>query len=116
MASLDRPLPDEPLMTAKVAAGKLGMSVKSMMKHVREGRLRFINIGTVDRKAYRFTTYNLTTFIEKQKTTETPECQSTKALKAHFTGTISKSTVVAFSVYQSQKQKRRGRRRARFEG
>lgn len=42
----DRPLPDEPLFTPKEAAAKLNMSVKTLMEHVRTGRLRFIDIGS----------------------------------------------------------------------
>lgn len=74
-----RPLPDEPLFTPKEAAAKLNMSVKTLMSHVKEGRLRFINIGTQTRKVHRFTPYNLQTFIENQKIRETPKCQSISA-------------------------------------
>ena len=69
---MNRPLPAEPLITPATAAGKLGLSVKTLMAHVEAGRLRFINMGTETRKMHRFTTYNLQTFIEKQKVKETP--------------------------------------------
>jgi predicted site-specific integrase-resolvase len=61
-----RPL-REPLMTPRVAAAKLGMSVKTLMSHISRGQLRFINIGTKTRKVHRFTSYNLETVIENQK-------------------------------------------------
>lgn len=73
-----RPLPAEPLMTPKEVAAKLGVSVKTLLAHVAAGRLRFINIGTMHRKVRRFTTYNLTTFLEKQKIKEQP-CPSSSA-------------------------------------
>jgi hypothetical protein len=55
----DRALPDEPLFTPKEAAAKLGMSVKTLMLHVREGRT-----GTKTRNQHRLATYNLQTFVE----------------------------------------------------
>ncbi len=73
-----RPLPAEPLMTACEAAGKLGMSVKTLKAHVASGQLRLINIGTATRKRHRFTTYNLTTFIEKRKVTR-PQGEGTRS-------------------------------------
>ncbi|GAB1581722.1 helix-turn-helix domain-containing protein [Phyllobacterium phragmitis] len=99
----DRPLPSEPLMTAKEAAAKLNMSLKTLMKHVNEGRLRFINIGIGGRRQLRFTPYNLQTFLENQKVREVPKCPSTKAPKALSTSTTFKSTVVAFSALPKPK-------------
>jgi hypothetical protein len=75
---INRPLPDKPLFTAQEAATKLNMSIKTLMSHIHAGRLRFINIGSGGvRKRYRFTTYNLQTFIEDQKVREVLKCQST---------------------------------------
>ena len=48
-----RPLPDEPLFTLKEAAAKLKMSEKALMRHVRDRRIRFINLGTETRTAVR---------------------------------------------------------------
>jgi hypothetical protein len=76
---MTRPLPAEPLFTPKAAALQLGLSVKTIMAHVAAGRLRFSNIGTMQRKVHRFTSYNLTTFLEKQKIKEQP-CPSSSAL------------------------------------
>ena len=55
------------------------MSVKTLMSHIQEGRLRFINIGTKTRKVRRFTPKKFQTFTENQKVRETPKCQSTSA-------------------------------------
>jgi hypothetical protein len=101
----DRPLPAEPLMTPREAAGKLGMSVKTLMAHVRSGQ-RFINIGTATRKRYRFTSYNLTTFIEKRKVRLEPPCPSSKTLEVPITGSTSGSKAVAFSALQKPKTKK----------
>jgi excisionase family DNA binding protein len=94
---VSRPLPDGPLMTPKEAAAKLGVSVKNLMGHVEAGRLRFINIGTMHRKVHRFTSYNLTTFLEKQKVRETP-CQSTSARTKKPTASTFKSGVIDFQA------------------
>jgi excisionase family DNA binding protein len=102
---VSRPLPVEPLMTTKEAAAKLGVSVKNLMAHVAAGRLRFINIGTMDRKVHRFTTYNLTTFIEKQKVTETP-CQSSSAPTPKHTATTFKSGVIDFQAIPKPETKK----------
>jgi hypothetical protein len=90
----DRPLPDEPLFDKKEAATKLNMSVKTLMEHVRTGRLRYIDVGSAGvRKRHRFTTYNLQTFIENQKVRETP-CQSTSApTKKHSAATFKSGAV-----------------------
>jgi hypothetical protein len=72
----------EPLMTPKVAAAKLGLSVKTLMVHVAAGRLRFINVGTKTRKVHRFTDYSLEKFVESQKIREQPcPSSSVPALK-----------------------------------
>ena len=91
-----RPLPDEPLMKPAEAADRLGISTKTLMAHVAAGRLRFINVGTEKRKVHRFTTYNLQTFIEKQKVREIPVCLSTSATTLKHTATTFKSGVVDF--------------------
>jgi|SRR5882757_7320969 len=93
----DRPFPDEPLFTKIEAATKLNMSVKTLMEHVRAGRLRFINIGSGGvRKRHRFTTYNLQTFIENQKVREVPKCLSTNAPALKHTASTFKSGAVGF--------------------
>jgi hypothetical protein len=100
-----RPLPAEPLMTPKEAAAKLGVSVKNVMAHVAASRLRFINIGTMHRKVHRFTTYNLTTFLEKQKVTETP-CQSSSAPALKHAATTFKSGAVDFQAIPKPETKK----------
>jgi hypothetical protein len=95
----DRPLPVDPLFTPQEAATKLKMSIKTLMSHIRAGRLRFIDIGNGGvRKRHRFTTYNLQTFIENQKVRETPKCQSIVAPTKKNTATTFTSGVVAFTA------------------
>jgi excisionase family DNA binding protein len=98
MASLDRPLPSEPLMTAKEAAAKLGISVKVLMQEVKAGRLRYVRIGIGKQRIIRrFTEYMLKTYIENQKVREVPACQSTSPKAQLFLKPTSKSTAVAFT-------------------
>jgi hypothetical protein len=104
---MTRPLPAEPLMTPKVAAGKLGFSIKTLLAHVASGKLRFIDVGTKTRRMYRFTEYNLTTFIENQKVRLEPPCPSSKTLEVPITGSTSKSGAVAFSAVPRPQTKKR---------
>jgi len=93
-------------MLPKEAAAKLGMSVKTLLKHCDDGRLRFINIGTATRKVRRFTNKNLETFKQNQKVREIPKCLSI-SIKTHpSTAMSSSSTVVDFVALQAAKTKR----------
>lgn len=106
----DRPLPEEPLFTPKEAAAKLNMSLKNLMEHVRTGRLRFINIGAGKvRKRYRFTSYNLETFLENQKERMVPECQSTNTPGLPTTKSNFKSTVIPFGALPKPATRKRQR-------
>jgi hypothetical protein len=96
MAMTLRPLPDEPLFTPKLAAMRLGLSVKNIMDHVEAGNLRYINIGTGKRIIHRFTTYNLQTFLENRKVREQPKCPSTNVPKLKPIAMISNSAAVDF--------------------
>lgn len=100
MALIDRP-PEEQF-DAKEAAKRLGISVKLLMKHVKAGRIRYINVAGPgsSRPRYRFTDYILKVFQSKQQKREVPKCQSVKMPKAHTTNTTSNSTIVAFSALQ----------------
>ena len=91
-----RPLPDEPLFTAKEAAAKLKMSVKALMGHVHARRIRYINLGTQTRKIYRFTPYMLEVFLADRTVRRTPPCQSRSAPTLKPTAMTSKSGVVDF--------------------
>jgi hypothetical protein len=102
-----RPLSEEPLLTPKQAAAKLSMSVKTLMEHVRTGRLRYIDIGSGGvRKRHRFTTYNLQTFIENQKVREVPKCLSTSAPTSKHTASTFKSGVTDFQAIPKPETKK----------
>ncbi|WP_430676915.1 helix-turn-helix domain-containing protein [Mesorhizobium album] len=108
MALIDRPLEEQ--FKAKEAAKRLGISVKHLMRHIRAGRIRYINVALpgASRKQYRFTDYILKQFSQKQQQREVPaSCQSIKAPKVHSTAMTSSSTVVAFSALQKPGAKKK---------
>jgi excisionase family DNA binding protein len=92
----DRPLPAEPLFTPRAAAERLGISVKTLMQHVADGDIRYIRIGKGKRVHHRFTSYNLATFLEKQKVKESPPLPSPSAPALKPTATTFKSGVADF--------------------
>jgi excisionase family DNA binding protein len=92
----DRPLPPGPLFTPRAAAERLGMSVKTLMAHVADGDIRYIRIGKGKRVHHRFTSYNLATFLEKQKVKESPPSPSLSVPALKHTATTSKSGAVGF--------------------
>ncbi|QKC74188.1 MULTISPECIES: helix-turn-helix domain-containing protein [Mesorhizobium] len=108
MALIDRPLEEQ--FGTKEAAKRLGISVKHLVRHVRAGRIRYINVALPEssRKQYRFTPYILKQFAQKQQQREVPaSCQSIKAPKARSTVMTSNSTVVAFSALQKPGTKKK---------
>ena len=95
----NRPLPDGPLFTPQETAAILNISLKTLMEHVRLGRIRFIEVGAGKvRKYRRFTAKNIATFVEKQKVRETPKCQSISAPTKKHTATTSTSGAIAFTA------------------
>lgn len=106
MALIDRPLEEQ--FDRMEAAKRLGISVKYLMKHVREGRIRYINVALAGakRQRLRFTPYMLKQFQAKQQHREIAPCPFTSKKTPHTTATISSSTVVAFSALQKPETKK----------
>jgi excisionase family DNA binding protein len=64
-------------LSLEEAAAKLNVTSKTVVRHVRDGKLRAINIGTGKRPVYRFTVYRFTpadldNFTKQQ---EAKQCQ-----------------------------------------
>ncbi|SCX27238.1 helix-turn-helix domain-containing protein [Agrobacterium rosae] len=104
---INRPLPKEPMFTAAEAAAKLGISVKTLMRHVEDGRIRYVNVGTEKRKQYRFTDYMLEQFITNNKRREKKPCPSTSPKAPPITVASSNSTVIAFTSLQKPLPKKK---------
>ncbi|WP_408987995.1 MULTISPECIES: helix-turn-helix domain-containing protein [unclassified Rhizobium] len=79
------------------AAAYLAISKKTLLRHVIEGQLGCVNVGTEGRMHRRFTTSQLTAFISQRQTFEVSRCLSTRQKPAHFIGTTSRSTAIAFT-------------------
>jgi len=87
----------EALMTPSQAAEIIGTSVKTLMGHVKNGRIRCIVVGGGQRrKRRRFTQQNIDSFIKRQKIRECLPCPSTGSQIRLSTNTTFKSTVVDF--------------------
>lgn len=97
---INRPLPKEPMFTAAETAAKLGISVKTLMRHVKDGTIRYINVGTQNRKSYRFTDYIMEQFITNNKRREAKPCQSIETPKALIGKSSFSSTVIPFESLQ----------------
>lgn len=107
MALIDRPLEEQ--FDRIEAAKRLGISVKHLMRHVRQGRIRYINVALpgAKRQRLRFTPYILKQFQAKQQHREIAPCPSISKKAPHTTDTISSSKVVAFSALQKPATKKR---------
>ncbi|WP_161974061.1 helix-turn-helix domain-containing protein [Rhizobium deserti] len=105
MALIDQP--QEEQFDGKEAAKRLGISVKTLMRHVKDGAIRYINIGTKERKRLRFTPYILKQFQHKQQKREKPQCQSTSPQAPLITIPNSSSKVIAFTSLQKPKPKKK---------
>jgi len=104
---INRPLPKEPMFTAAETALKLGISVKTLMRHVKDGTIRYINVGTKKRASYRFTDYIMEQFINKNKHREAKPCQSSSTPKVPSGKSNFTSTVIPFEALQKPKTKRK---------
>ncbi|MFA1676253.1 hypothetical protein ACDY97_26795 [Rhizobium mongolense] len=67
------------------------------MRHVADGRIGCVDVGTGQRVHLRFAVSQLHEFISNRQTTEVPKCLSIKAKPARITTTTSRSTAVAFT-------------------
>lgn len=109
MALIDRP--QEEQFDAKEAAKRLGISKKLLMKHVRAGRIRYINVAGPDasRPRYRFTDYILKVFQSKQQKREVAPCQSSNTPKVPSIKSNSTSTVIPFEALPKPPTRKRQR-------
>jgi hypothetical protein len=59
---------DRRLLSAKVVAARLGISIKTLRGHVRDGSLRYVNVGRGDvRPRYRFTEQDVVEFEQARR-------------------------------------------------
>jgi hypothetical protein len=88
------------LLTAAQAAGDLNITVEQLLQHVKDGALRYINVGRGrKRPRYRFEPSDLDAFKAARTTLEQQPCPSSSRRSPHpISGSVSKSNVVGFSA------------------
>jgi hypothetical protein len=87
------------LKTAKQAAERLHTSVEQLIGFVRDGELRYVNLGRGKKRPRRmFTDEDLDEFIERRKRKEAGLCPSTNQPSRRTGNMTSKSEVIAFSA------------------
>jgi hypothetical protein len=97
-----KPTPDG-LVLPPQAADKLNVTVEQLFGFVRDGELRYINIGRGSKRPrYAFTDADINELIEKRQTREAT-CPSTNPKsRRRISSTTSKSIVVGFTARREQ--------------
>ena len=95
------------LRSPQSAAERLGVSVKTLNGYVRDGELRYINVGRGTKKLRRkFTDEDLEELIQRRAQRDVP-CQSTSTRTARSTTTISNSRVIGFTALRDARANER---------
>src|SRR5262245_58973077 len=90
------------LLTAGQAAAKLNCSIKTLNGHVKAGDLKYVTLGRGSKRQRRyFTDADLDQFIANQTRKDSPACPSSETHARHTGGSISRSTVIAFTARRS---------------
>jgi excisionase family DNA binding protein len=87
-------------MTLKDAAARLNTTTDQVKSLVRDGKLKYINIGTGKIKPrYRFAETDIDDFEQQQRVREEPSCRfSNRKSQRHIIGSTSSSQVVGFTA------------------
>jgi excisionase family DNA binding protein len=102
------------LLTVKEAADRLGISVKTLRGHVRNGRLRYINVGLGERRhSYRIDEIAIDEFKQANgHRNGQASCRFIGRKSRGSINTISNCEVIAFSEVQRQQAGAKPRRRS----
>jgi excisionase family DNA binding protein len=98
--------PRSPLLTVREAADTLGISVKTLRGHIRNGRVRYVNVGLGEfRPRYRFEESDLIEFKEanRRRNAEAISCRSIARKAPRSTTSISSGEVIAFTDQRRQR-------------
>jgi excisionase family DNA binding protein len=89
------------LLTPAEAADTLGVSVKTLVGHIKDGELRYINVGRGGKKPRRmFDLTDLSDFKERRTRRESP-CRSINRNALPSTITTSRCEVIAFTALRN---------------
>ena len=91
------------LLPPSQAADRLNVTVEQLFAFVRDGELRYVNVGRGSKRPrYAFTDADIQELIDKRKTREVPcPCTSPKSPR-RISGTTSRSLVVGFTARRAQ--------------
>ncbi|MBY3383829.1 MULTISPECIES: helix-turn-helix domain-containing protein [Rhizobium] len=90
-------IPEDRLMTIKEAAARLAISKKTLLRHVADGRLEFVDVGTVTRVHRRFSLSQLEQFVSTRRGQESFPCLSTRQQAVPSITTTFRLTATAFT-------------------
>ncbi|WP_375165029.1 helix-turn-helix domain-containing protein [Rhizobium hidalgonense] len=88
-------------VTIKEAARRLAISEKTLLRHVRLGRLEYVDLGTESREIRRFSIDQLEQFILTRRRKEILPCPSISQMGVRTSITTSRSVVAAFTDLQN---------------
>src|SRR5262249_40541801 len=97
------------LMSPRDAAARLLISVKTLIGHVHDGSIRYVNVGRSDRRPrYAFSDSDLSEFEANRSRRNvgagaTQQCQSTGRRAARSTSSTFSGEVVAFTALRSKR-------------
>jgi predicted site-specific integrase-resolvase len=87
------------LMSPKVAAARLLISVKTLMGHVRDGGIRYVNVGRSDRRPrYAFSDSDLAEFETNRSRRNVGGTYAARSTSSTFNG-----EVVAFTALRNKR-------------
>jgi excisionase family DNA binding protein len=87
------------LLKPKEAAERLGCSIKTLLRHAKDGSIRYINVGKGLQKLHRrFDPTDIEDFKDKRRRQEVSLCQSTSARTRRTTTSTSKCEVIGFTA------------------
>ena len=99
------------LKTPKQAAERLQISVEQLIGFVRDGELRYVNLGRGKKRPRRmFTDDDLEELIERRKRKEATGCLSTDQPSRRTGNSTSKSEVIAFTARPSARSAEKPKR------
>jgi excisionase family DNA binding protein len=102
------------LLKPQEVAERLGCTVKTLFGHIRDGSLRYVNVGRGEiRPRYMFADSDLAEFEEarRRRNAGAMACRSTFQKDHRSITTISNGEVIAFTALQSKRASEKPKRR-----
>ena len=103
------------LLKPQEVAQRLGCTVKTLLGHVQDGSLRYVNVGRGEiRPRYMFAESDLAEFEEarRRRNGRAMPCRSTGQKAVHSTNTTSSGEVIAFTALRNKQASAKPKRRS----